>query len=379
MEIALIVIAYLLLFSGLIFQVVWRPRGGKDLAALQEIKNEQLRQREALRAEFTQSRTEMASQNRDARSEVREMLQASGDTLISQLTQLQKSQDEWRLNTAEFLANANTESRDVLERNVHAFQTEMATRLEALKNESFTSMARTRTEVNESLKNFGELMLKTIEAASAGQQERLKTFSENLEKLSTSNEEKLEKVRSTVEAKLSELREDNGKRLEEMRLTVDEKLQGTLEKRLGESFKQVSERLEQVHRGLGEMQNLAVGVGDLKKVLTNVKTRGGWGEVQLGALLEQMLTPGQFERNVATNRDSQEKVEYAIKLPGRGEDANSPIWLPVDSKFPIEDYHRLIEATEKGDLVAMETFSKALRQRVIQNAKDISLKYVHPP
>ena len=157
------------------------------------------------------------------------------------------------------------------------------------------------------------------------------------------------------------------------------RLQGTLEKRLGESFKQVSERLEQVHRGLGEMQTLATGVGDLKKVLTNVKTRGGWGEVQLGALLEQILTPSQFERNVRTKNESSEWVEYGIKLPGRGEDHDSVVWLPVDSKFPIEDYQRLVEAQERADLIALEESTKALRQHVLQSAKDIASKYLNPP
>jgi DNA recombination protein RmuC len=181
-----------------------------------------------------------------------------------------------------------------------------------------------------------------------------------------------------MEAKLKELRDDNALRLEEMRRTVDEKLQGTLEKRLGESFKQVSERLEQVHRGLGEMQNLATGVGDLKKVLTNVKTRGGWGEVQLGALLEQMLTPAQYEKNVKTNPSSGEIVEYAIKLPGKGED-DSVVWLPVDAKFFIEDFKRLHEAQERADLVAIEESTKALRDAVLKCAKDISMKYLNPP
>jgi DNA recombination protein RmuC len=221
-------------------------------------------------------------------------------------------------------------------------------------------------------------MIQTLDSLSKTQGERLQTFSENLDKLNTSNGSKLEQIRTTVETKLTELRDDNGKRLEEMRLTVDEKLQGTLEKRLGESFKIVSDRLELVHRGLGEMQTLALGVGDLKKVLTNVKTRGGWGEVQLGALLEQMLTAAQYERNVRTKGESSEAVEYGIKLPGRGE-ADAIVWLPVDSKFPLEDYQRLIEAQERTDITAVEESTKALRLRVVQSAKDIATKYLNPP
>jgi DNA recombination protein RmuC len=163
-----------------------------------------------------------------------------------------------------------------------------------------------------------------------------------------------------------------------MRQTVDEKLQGTLEKRLGESFRQVSERLELVHRGLGEMQTLATGVGDLKKVLTNVKTRGTWGEVQLGALLEQVLHPDQFAANVAT-KDGGERVEYAIKLPGQGADGDEAVWLPIDAKFPVEDYQRLIDAQERADSEGFETAGKQLENRVKACAGDICGKYLNPP
>jgi DNA recombination protein RmuC len=221
-------------------------------------------------------------------------------------------------------------------------------------------------------------LLGLLEVMGKAQTERLKAFSDELAKLTGSNEAKLEGIRLTVEGKLKELREDNGLRLEEMRRTVDEKLQTTLEKRLGESFQLVSERLEKVHQGLGEMQNLAAGVGDLKKVLTNVKTRGNWGEVQLGALLEQMLTPSQYERNVCPNPASREVVEFAIKLPGKGE-GEAPVWLPVDAKFFVEDYKRLHEAQERADLAAIEESTKALRDAVLKCAKDISTKYLNPP
>ena len=158
---------------------------------------------------------------------------------------------------------------------------------------------------------------------------------------------------------------------------MDEKLQGTLEKRLGESFKQVSERLEQVHKGLGEMQSLATGVGDLKKVLTNVKTRGTWGEVQLGALLEQVLNPDQYATNVAT-KDGGERVEFAIKLPGRGDDKDEIVWLPIDAKFPVEDYQRLVEAQERADAEAAEAAARQLETRVKACAGDICEKYLEP-
>src|SRR5258708_7011529 len=182
---------------------------------------------------------------------------------------------------------------------------------------------------------------------------------------------------ATVESKLQSIQIDNANQLELMRQTVDEKLQGALEKRLGDSFKQVSERLEQVHKGFGEMRALATGVGDLKKVLTNVKTRGTWAEVQLGTMLEQMLNPDQFATNVAT-KDSGERVEFAIKLPGQGGN-DEPVWLAIDAKFPIEDYQRLLEAQEKGDIQMVETGVKQLEQRVKACAKDISEKYLNPP
>src|SRR5207302_9183263 len=177
----------------------------------------------------------------------------------------------------------------------------------------------------------------------------------------------LEGMRSTVDLRLKQLQEDNAKQIDKMRATVDEKLQGTLEKRLGESFKLVSDRLEQVHQGLGAMQQLASDVGGLQKVLTNVKARGGWGEVQLGALLEQVLTPDQFARNVKTREESAENVEFAIKLPG--DENGAPVWLPIDAKFPTEDYHRLIAAQEKGDVTAIDEAMKSLETQLKKCAK----------
>jgi DNA recombination protein RmuC len=187
----------------------------------------------------------------------------------------------------------------------------------------------------------------------------------------------LESVRSIVDLRLKQLQEDNSKQIDKMRATVDEKLQGTLEKRLGESFKLVSDRLEQVHQGLGAMQQLASDVGGLQKVLTNVRARGGWGEVQLGALLEQVLTQEQFARNVKTREESNENVEFAIKLPG--EENGTPVWLPIDAKFPTEDYHRLLGAQEKGDLVAIDEAMKSLETQLRKCAKDICQKYINPP
>src|SRR4029077_604274 len=182
----------------------------------------------------------------------------------------------------------------------------------------------------------------------------------------------LEGVRAIVDLRLKELQKDNAQQIDKMRATVDEKLQGTLEKRLGESFKLVSDRLEQVHQGLGAMRQLASDVGGLQKVLANVRTRGGWGEVQLGALLEQVLTQDQFARNVKTREESGDHVEFAIKLPGDRDGA--PVWLPIDAKFPTEDYHRLIAAQDKGDVNAIEDAMKGLETQLRKSAKDICAK-----
>ena len=235
-----------------------------------------------------------------------------------------------------------------------------------------------RQELTEAFKTFGDSVVQRMRDVAHLQKAQLDTMSETIAKLQESNEKKLEAVRVTVEQKLQSLQADNAKQLEQMRQTVDEKLQGTLEKRLGESFKQVSDRLEQVHKGLGEMQSLATGVGDLKKVLTNVKTRGTWGEVQLGALLEQVLNPDQFAVNVAT-KDGGERVEFAVKLPGQGTDKDETLWLPIDAKFPVEDYQRLLEAQERGDAEGVEAAGKQLENRVKACAADICDKYVNPP
>jgi DNA recombination protein RmuC len=203
------------------------------------------------------------------------------------------------------------------------------------------------------------------------------TFATQTGKLTESNEQRLESLRSIVDLRLKQLQEDNSKQIDKMRATVDEKLQGTLEKRLGESFKLVSDRLEQVHQGLGAMRQLASDVGGLQKVLANVKTRGGWGEVQLGSLLEQVLTPDQFARNVKTREESGEYVEFAIKLPG--DENGAPVWLPIDAKFPTEDYQRLVAAQEQGDLVAVDDAMRSLETQLKRSAKDICQKYINPP
>jgi DNA recombination protein RmuC len=224
-----------------------------------------------------------------------------------------------------------------------------------------------------------ETRLASIETGQSRFDGVLQAFATQLGTGNEATERRMEALRKAVEDRLTALQTDNAVKLDQMRATVDERLQTTLETRLGESFRAVSERLEQVHRGLGEMQALASGVGDLKKVLTNVKTRGTWGEVQLGSLLEQVLAPGQYEANVATRPGSAERVEFAIKMPGRAGDDAGVVWLPVDAKFPQEDYQRLIEAADRGDAEAVETAARQLEARIKTSARDIHDKYLDPP
>ncbi|MFZ9297985.1 MAG: DNA recombination protein RmuC [Hylemonella sp.] len=204
------------------------------------------------------------------------------------------------------------------------------------------------------------------------------TLAQQLSGLSEANARRIAEVRATLEAQLALLQQTNAAKLDEMRATVDEKLQNTLHTRLGESFKLVAERLELVHKGLGEMQTLAAGVGDLKHLLTNVKTRGMFGEAQLAALLEQVFVPDQYASQVATRPGSKNLVDFAIKLPGNG-DMDAPLWLPIDAKFPNEDYERLLDAQQRADAAAAETAAKALETRIRQEARSINEKYLEPP
>jgi len=226
--------------------------------------------------------------------------------------------------------------------------TELAKRLETIDRSLRDEFSRNREEAGAAAKNQREELARSLEG-----------------------------VRSVVDVRLRQLQDDNAQQIDKMRATVDEKLQGTLEKRLGESFKLVSDRLEQVHQGLGAMQQLASDVGGLQRVLTNVKTRGGWSEWQLGVLLDEMLTPEQFAKNMRTRDDTDERVEFAIKLPG--DENGAPVWLPIDAKFPMEHYDRLAAAQEKGDPGAVESAIKTLETQLKRCAKDICEKYINPP
>lgn len=234
-----------------------------------------------------------------------------------------------------------------------------------------------REELQNIFKGFGDSLDKRMSEAYNNQNKNFDNFSVKVSDMVIKNDEKMEKIRDSVEKKLESIQKDNSEKLELMRVTVDEKLNATLEKRFGESFKLISDRLDLVHKGLGEMQTVAAGVGDLKKVLNNVKTRGTWGEAQLGNLIEEIFTPDQYEKNVKTKKTSKEVVEYAIKLPGN-EDSKY-IWLPIDAKFPLEDYQKLVEAQEQGNIASIDEFSKALETRIKSEAKDIRDKYIDVP
>jgi DNA recombination protein RmuC len=315
------IVAALLLNSALLLLVLW-----KLFAESGKRGQESDRQFDALRMEL--SRVEGAT---------REQLFATE----RQLTDLRKS-----------LADGLQSVSETLDKKLLQVIGESRTDREALTKSQLESGAQLKADVNAVLTTMSKAITDQLYA--------------------TGNQ-----LRGTLHERLMEIQNDTAKKLEEMRKTVDEKLHATLEQRLGESFKQVSERLEQVHRGLGEMQSLASGVGDLKRVLTNVKTRGTWGEVQLGALIEQVLTPDQYGKNVSPIPHRRDLVEFAIRLPGKEE--GSPVWLPIDAKFPVEDYQRLIDAQDKAEGDSVEQAAKALEARIKLEAKAIREKYIEPP
>lgn len=297
----------------------------------------------AVREELARSREEAARLAQDQRRELGEIMKTLGGALLQRQAEAASDQSG---------------------------------QLESLRAQATVLAKDQREEIVATLARMSETMSATMKDLAAIEKAQLETMTASLDQLTGSNAAKLDEVRTTVETRLQALQADNAHQLETMRQTVDEKLHGTLEKRLGESFRQVSERLEQVHKGLGEMQTLATGVGDLKKVLSNVKTRGTWGEVQLGALLEQVLSAEQYVINAATGGGA-ERVEFAIKLPGQND--AEPILLPIDAKFPVEDYQRLLDAQDRGDAAGAEAAGRQLEARVKGCAKDIRDKYLRPP
>lgn len=356
----------LLLIIFLVLLIMWW-RLSRLCAALaprlDALETAQDRIHQDLRAEMARNREESGRADRDQRRELAEAFDTFSEAAQQRMMVVAKMQ------------KGQLEAFSV---QLGVFIKDSMDRLDGIRSESAIGAKQLREEVVGNVHKLAETITRTMGELARLQKVQLETMSTEIARLSDSSEKKLEAVRLTVEENLKSLQADNAKQLDQMRRTVDEKLQGTLEKRLGESFKQVSERLELVHKGLGEMQTLATGVGDLKRVLTNVKTRGTWGEVQLGALLEQVLTTDQFAANVAT-REGAERVEFAIRLPGQGEDREEPVWLPIDAKFPMEDYQRLMDAQERADAEGVEAAGKQLESRVKACAGDICKKYLNPP
>ncbi len=343
------VVVLLLIIAVATVVLLVRAPSARDLAALAR-DNERL-ERE-LREELARQRTESAEHSRAQREEHASQFARVGQMLgaqLSQMAQVQNNQIDAFAQSLTGLTRANEEKFEHLRATVDQRLVQTA-----------ADQRTGREETAQTLKRFGDAL------------------GERLQQMAEANDRRIVELRGTVDERLRELQTDNTKKLDEMRQTVDEKLHKTLEERLSQSFQQVSERLEQVHRGLGEMQSLAAGVGDLKRVLTNVKTRGTWGEVQLGNLLEQLMAPGQFERQVETRRGSGERVDFAIRLPGLGGEGDA-VYLPIDAKFPQEDYQRLVEAQERADLEALDESGKQLEARIKLEARSIRDKYLQPP
>jgi DNA recombination protein RmuC len=284
--------------------------------------------------------------------------------------ELRESRDETARQARDLreeVANIQTKANEILVRTVNTLGEDQRGLLEKLTQTNEERLGQVRAILDEKLRQVLE-----------DQRKHLADVIAALKGLEQVQQQEQEKAREALDLKFRQIQESNEKKLDEMRQTVDEKLHNTLEKRLGESFKLVSERLEAVQRGLGEMQTLATGVGDLKRVLGNVKERGTWGEYQLGAILSEILTPDQYARNVRT-KEGRESVEFAVRLPGRGQDHDAPVWLPIDAKFPKEAYERLVEAARIADADGVETASNELRKAVTKMAKDIQEKYINPP
>ena len=282
------------------------------------------------------------------------------------------------------------EAEDVVQNELRSLREEVSRPEREVKEEVRASQRTTTDTLVRNIEAFGNILTTQVEGMRTTVEDRFQNLQQNIETrlasgtkaindLTQSNETSIENVRKTVDERLQTMQASNENKLDQMRKTVDEQLQSTLEKRLGESFSIVSKNLEVVQRGLGEMQNLATGVGDLKRVLTNVKARGTWGEVQLGSLLEEVLTPDQYSKNVQVRENSRERVEYAIRLPGSNDGPDSCVWLPIDSKFPLADYDRLVEAADASDAAAVQDATQAFIRGVQDEAKKIRDKYIFPP
>ena len=326
----------------------------------------------------------MRKEANEGRNTLEEALKRNSDTFSETQTRRLNETNEAMKGLADRLEKAHAEARAVQSEQLSSIRTETIEGRTALETamtrnaETFLDVQSKRlSETNAAMKDLAERLEKAQAEARTIQKERLDLVTNQITQLIDLNEKKQEMLRETLNSNLEQMRKENEAKLEQMRATVDEKLQGTLETRLGEVFKLVSDRLEQVHKGLGEMQNLATGVGDLKRVLTNVKSRGAWGEVQLEMLLQDLLTPDQYAKNVRITPESNAVVEFAVRLPGQGD--NAPLYLPIDAKFPHEDYERLLAAQESGMPDEVERAASALEKAVRLQSKTICEKYVHPP
>ncbi|MFU8787541.1 MAG: DNA recombination protein RmuC [Methylobacter sp.] len=333
---------------------------------------------------FSESRKELREVSSENRREIQEVFKNLQDTLLKRISENSAIQIQ-QLN---IFKTALNELSEKLINNSSDFKQSVSQSFQASSEALNSKQDQFRDKTGQKLDSFEATLKNDAQVNRQELNNGLKSFEEQLRAhFSELNKQQADSnvqaknsildIRQTIENQLKAIREDNSQQLNEMRKTVDEKLHDTLEKRLGESFKQVSDRLEQVHKGLGEMQNLAIGVGDLKKVLSNVKTRGILGEYQLGNILEQILSPDQYAVNVATKQGSRGNVEFAIKLPGHADEKT--VWLPVDSKFPLESYQTLLAAWEDGNIVTIDTAQKLLLKAVESFAKDISSKYIDPP
>ncbi len=355
-----------------------------------------------IKSELQRNRTELSDISEKNRKELSESigtfekkLTEGSDKTNTLLNEKFNQQNENQRNFNSQVNDKQQEIRNGLEKSLTSFEGKLSENIEKL-NHSLDSkfnkqnerqldfnkqvsgdIKESRNESTKSLSSFEDKLSHNIESLNKLLKEKFNDFNLQQTQSNKQSTENIKSIEKSIEKQLKSIREDNNKQLGEMRKTVDEKLQTTLEKRLGESFKQVSERLEMVHKGLGEMQSIATGVGDLKKVLSNVKTRGTLGEYQLEAILEQVLSPDQYSKNVATKKGSQANVEFAIKLPGHKSDKE--VWIPLDSKFPMEDYNRLLDAFEAGDTSQIDKSQKSLIKAIEGFAKDISEKYIDPP
>jgi len=331
--------------------------------------------RTEIQVELRAGREESRNAARDLRDELAKGIKSTGETLSTNQASAAQTQQN-QLNEMTDRLNKLKESNQA---DLGKIRDTLDTRVKELQDGNERKLDQIRRELADGIKTSGDSTKQVLEGMKKDQNELLGNMTKQLKDIVDENRKELDSIRQTMDKSVKDLQESNEKKLEDMRKTVDEKLHDTLEKRLGESFKLVSDRLEAVHKGLGEMQNLAVGVGNLQRVLTNVKVRGTWAEYQLGAILEQVLTPEQYSTNVKVNPESSESVEFAIQLPGPKDDPSVHVWLPIDSKFPQEDYIRLQEASDGLDADAVSSAEQALGRAIRNAAKDISKKYVSPP